>query len=82
MNDSPVVTMSEDGHATMVWNGPDPTLVARPVLENMVAEHNDLVDLRAQIKRLADFIVAEMPGEPSQDGGAVDCAIRLLAASK
>lgn len=31
-----------------------------------------------QIERLADFILAEVPGEPSQSQGAVDTAIRLL----
>jgi hypothetical protein len=31
-----------------------------------------------QIERLAKFIMAEVPGEPSQSEGAVDCAIRLI----
>lgn len=31
-----------------------------------------------QIERLAQFIMAEIPGEPSISEGAVDCAIRLL----
>lgn len=31
-----------------------------------------------QIKRLARFIMEEIPGEPSQSEGAVDTAIRLL----
>ena len=31
-----------------------------------------------QIDRLAGFIMEAFPGEPSQDEGAVDCAIRLL----
>lgn len=35
-------------------------------------------DLRSQITKLADFIVAEIPGEPSRSEGAVDTAIRLL----
>jgi len=33
---------------------------------------------RNQIDVLADFIVEEIPGEPSQSEGAGDCAIRLL----
>jgi hypothetical protein len=32
-----------------------------------------------QIKRLADFIADNVPGEPSQSQGAVDTAIRLLS---
>ena len=31
-----------------------------------------------QISQLANFIMAEIPGEPSQDEGAVDCAIRIM----
>lgn len=32
----------------------------------------------AQVRRLAQFIMEEIPGEPSQDGGAVDTAIRIM----
>jgi hypothetical protein len=32
----------------------------------------------AQIIRLADFILAEVEGEPSQNEGAVDTAIRIM----
>ncbi len=31
-----------------------------------------------QIDRLANFIMAEVPGEPSQSQGAVDTAIRII----
>ena len=34
--------------------------------------------LESQVKRLADVIMAEIPGEPSRSEGAVDTAIRLL----
>lgn len=34
-----------------------------------------------QIDRLARFITEQIPGEPSEEGGAVDCAIRLLASA-
>jgi hypothetical protein len=36
--------------------------------------------LDSQIDRLAAFIIAEVPGEPSQTEGVVDTAIRLLRA--
>lgn len=36
--------------------------------------------LSEQIKRLADFIMAEVPGEPSQSEGAIDTAIRWMRA--
>jgi hypothetical protein len=35
--------------------------------------------LEDQVKRLADFIVENVPGEPSRSEGAVDTAIRLLS---
>ena len=31
--------------------------------------------------RLANFIMAEVPGEPSESEGAVDCAIRIITAA-
>lgn len=34
--------------------------------------------LQSQVKRLAEFIMAEVPGEPSQNEGAIDCAIRII----
>lgn len=36
--------------------------------------------LQGELGKLADFILAKMPGEPSANEGAVDTAIRLLAA--
>lgn len=36
----------------------------------------------AQVDKLANFIMAEIPGEPSKSEGAVDCAIRLLRQGK
>lgn len=35
--------------------------------------------LESQVNRLAEFIMHNIPGEPSQSQGAVDTAIRLLA---
>lgn len=34
--------------------------------------------LKSQIDRLARFIMAEVPGEPSESEGAVDTAIRVI----
>jgi len=34
--------------------------------------------LRSQIDRLANFIMKEVPGEPSQSQGSVDTAIRII----
>ena len=38
--------------------------------------------LESQIERLAKFIMEEIPGEPSQDGGAVDTTIRIMRAQQ
>ena len=35
-----------------------------------------------QIEKLANFIMAKVPGEPSQSEGAVDCAIRIIKSSQ
>lgn len=37
-----------------------------------------MTDLEKQIDALANFIMAEIPGEPSQSQGAVDTAIRVM----
>ena len=38
--------------------------------------------LRSQVDRLANVIMFEIPGEPSQNDGAIDTAIRLLRENK
>ena len=37
-------------------------------------------EVRKQIDELARFILEEVPGEPSRNEGAVECAIRLIKA--
>lgn len=44
-------------------------------LDRMVELHDDL---SRQTGQLATYIMDEIPGEPSQDEGAVECAVRLL----
>jgi len=36
------------------------------------------IALREQVGKLGDFIMANVPGEPSENEGAVDCAIRII----
>ena len=44
-----------------------------------VAAMIDVIEaLHKQIDRLAQFILTEVPGEPSQSEGAVNCAIRIM----
>lgn len=38
----------------------------------------DLELFHKEIDKLADFIMDEIPGEPSENEGAIECAIRLL----
>lgn len=52
----------------------------RLVEEDLVAKYVDENErLKAQIDRLAKFIMDDVPGEPSQSQGAVDAAIRIIA---
>ena len=37
-----------------------------------------MIDLQGQIATLGNFIIQNIPGEPSRDEGAVETAIRLL----
>lgn len=41
-------------------------------------EREEAVSAEDQVQRLADFIMAEIPNEPSQSEGAGDTATRLL----
>ncbi len=57
------------------------TIIRWGALEGLLteAEGGAVKDpLSDQVDRLAKFIMAEVPGEPSESEGAVDCAIRLL----
>lgn len=42
----------------------------------MWGTHNESLD--SQVDRLANYIMNNIPGEPSQNQGAIDTAIRLL----
>lgn len=43
-----------------------------------MTEEKDHEPLESQVNRLAEFIMAEVPGEPSQSEGAIDTAIRII----
>lgn len=54
-------------------------------VESWLEERGETMDatteaqaLTTQIERLAEVIMNEVPGEPSQGQGAIDCAIRLI----
>lgn len=40
--------------------------------------HTHEPTLQGQIHKLSQFIMHEVPGEPSESEGAVDCAIRII----
>ena len=44
----------------------------------VVVAENEPDSAKSQIEALADFIIAEVDGEPCQNEGAVDCAIRVI----
>lgn len=50
----------------------------------MEVENNNINNesLDSQISRLANFIMENIEGEPSQSEGAVDCAIRIMVEMK
>jgi len=50
---TPTITRDDDGKCTLHWRGPDATMVAREVLQQYVDEHNELIDRRVQVARLA-----------------------------
>lgn len=50
-----------------------------PPQEGKATQKGDAMEpLQSQIDRLAAFIIREVPGEPSQNEGAIDTAIRLI----
>ena len=56
--------------------------VIRPIRwpwNHLVAAARLWLDLDQQINQLANFIMAEIPGEPSQSEGAVDTAMRWMS---
>lgn len=46
-------------------------------VERQAGENPDC-SAKQELDRLADFILEHVPGEPSRNEGAVDCAIRIL----
>lgn len=56
------------------------SVAAYSELEHRVAVSHQPSIASDQIDQLANFIMAEVPGEPSPDEGAVECAIRLIRA--
>jgi len=47
-------------------------------MNNEMALTEEIKDLKAQINKLAKFIMEKVEGEPSENEGAVDCAIRII----
>jgi hypothetical protein len=52
----------------------------RALIARIKAEQDDMNSAQQQIDKLAKFIMAEVPGEPSESESAVDCAIRIITA--
>lgn len=64
----------ERAEAIAAWN-------TRATAPTLTGDGGDGESAGAQIDRLATFILQNVPGEPSQNQGAVDTAIRLIDAS-
>ncbi len=54
--------------------------ITEEVVRELILMRAHAKHLDSEIRRLADFICAEVPGEPSQNQGAVDTAIRWMRA--
>ncbi len=54
-----------------------PSQAGEPLTDRMLALEES-AGLKEQVDRLANFILNEVPGEPSENEGAVDTAIRLI----
>ena len=63
--------------AIAAYEAARPALFKHPVMNHLEAE-----SLAEQVNRLAEWIVASVPGEPSQSQGAIDTAIRIMAQSR
>ena len=48
-------------------------------VEKVIKELEEARGIDVQIEELANFIMAEVDGEPSKNEGAVECAIRIIA---
>jgi hypothetical protein len=48
----------------------------------LTAQADEINALKSQIDKLATFIMQNIPNEPSQNEGAVDCAIRIIKGSR
>lgn len=55
--------------------------IASQIILAIQKEREEKQHLENQIEKLANFILFEVPGEPSQDQGAIDTAIRLIKAN-
>jgi chromosome segregation ATPase len=52
------------------------------IVEQGEKVEDEVASLREQVQRLADFIMMQVPGEPSKSQGAVDTAIRVIEEQK
>ena len=59
MNNEPIVTRAPDGTLTLEWHGPDTCQVAREVIEEVVANGNELVRLRSILKVAKDWYLGD-----------------------
>ena len=51
---------------------------SQALADDMAVMRTQLAEAQAEIERLAQFIIHDVPGEPSKSEGAVDTAIRVI----
>ena len=74
-------TMLDPATGDYHWTGKD-SRVKCGVLQDLGPALDYIKLLQSQIEGLGKFILENVPGEPSQSEGAVDCAIRILRKQK
>ena len=60
-----------------LFNGKSILTVGRSVVDEILNQLDE-PEVNSQIDKLANFIMSEVEGEPSQNQGAVDTAIRII----
>ena len=78
LSDAELVRLLRIDRQSHLWPGTQ-------MIDALLREYNGALlanaELSNQIRKLADFIIANVPGEPFENESAIDCAIRLIGNS-
>ena len=78
LSDAELVRLLRIDRQSHLWPGTQ-------MIDALLREYNGALlanaELSNQIRKLADFIIANVPSEPFENESAIDCAIRLIGNS-